>query len=290
MTMASSTGVPSTEAITPHNGFSLISNEKLLELYSAMLKCRMLQTRIRAMAKEDPTIRAEAVGEALVAGLCVELQTGDTLAPGLRGFAASFIKGLPLGNILAARSPAGSRPQFRYAAINLVPPSFGLEAQLNRALAVARANKASRNKKIVVAFCGESITAPDLLHEVMRQAGKRKLAMLFVYNSAPDAEEICIHARDCGFPGVTVDGADAVAVYRVATEAMTHARRGSGPTLVECKPWVHAGQKAIERRRAVDAILRMEEYLVRKRLFDKKFKASVMAQFRKELDDAMQNN
>ena len=34
---------------TAKNGFSLISDEKLLALYATMLKCRMLQERIRIL-------------------------------------------------------------------------------------------------------------------------------------------------------------------------------------------------------------------------------------------------
>ena len=54
---------------------------------------------------------------------------------------------------------------------------------------------------------------------------------------------------------------------------MAHARRGSGPTLIDCKPWVLPGQKPAKGRATHDPILRMEEYLTRKGLFDKKFKS-----------------
>lgn len=280
MTKASSPVVSPAAATAPHNGFSLISNEKLLALYSTMLKSRLLAARIATAASgKDP--KAAAGSEAPIAGMCIDLLPGDTLAPGQRGFAASFIKGLPLSAILAPR------PRFRYAALNLVPPALSLAAQLERALEAAKTNKASRNKKLVVAFCGESSVAPDLLHQVMRQAAKRKLALLLVANSDADDESLSNKAKDCDLPVMTVDGADAVALYRVATESMAHARRGSGPTFVDCKPWIYAGQTAAERKKSADSIYRMEEYLTRKGLFDKKLKASVTAQFRKELDAAL---
>jgi pyruvate dehydrogenase E1 component alpha subunit len=277
MTKASTTDLSQAGTTAPHNGFSLISNEKLLALYTTMLKCRMLAARMNA----------HAGSEAPIAGLCADLLPGDTLAPGYLGFGASFIKGLPLNTILSSRLPAGSRSRFRYATLNLIPPSLRLDAQLERALAAAKANKASRNKKIVVAFCGESTAASGVLHEVMREAGKRKLAMLLAVNSEPDNDAIGDQAREYGFPSMTVDGADAVAVYRVATEAVTHARRGSGPTLVDLRPWVYPGQTAAARRKAVDSIFRMEEYLTRKGLFDKKFKLKVTASFRREIEAAV---
>ena len=38
-------------------------------------------------------------------------------------------------------------------------------------------------------------------------------------------------------PGVVVDGMDAMAVYEAAGEAIERARKGAGPTLLECKTY-----------------------------------------------------
>ena len=121
----------------------------------------------------------------------------------------------------------------------------------------------------------------------MRQAGKRNLPILLVGYSGPDDSEICSQAEAFGFPGVIVDRDDAVAIYRVATEAITHARRGSGPTLIECRPWTLSGHTESGRHAVRNPILKMEEYLSRKGLFDNKFKSRVMAEFRRELDTAI---
>jgi TPP-dependent pyruvate/acetoin dehydrogenase alpha subunit len=43
-----------------------------------------------------------------------------------------------------------------------------------------------------------------------------------------------IKAEAYGFPGVLVDGNDVLAVYRATREAIERARRGAGPTLIEC--------------------------------------------------------
>jgi pyruvate dehydrogenase E1 component alpha subunit len=47
--------------------------------------------------------------------------------------------------------------------------------------------------------------------------------------------DIAKRAAGYGIPGVTVDGTDVLAVYRAAREALGRARRGEGPTLIECK-------------------------------------------------------
>jgi pyruvate dehydrogenase E1 component alpha subunit len=187
-------------------------------------------------------------------------------------------------------APGGVKPRPPYARINLIPPSLSLAAQLERAIEVATANKKARNKRIVVAFCGNSTASPEPLHHAMRQAGKRDLPILLVCNSDSESEEVCRKAQECDFPGVIVDGDDAIAVYRVATEAMAHARRGSGPTLIDCKPWVLPGQEPAKSRATHDPLLRMEQYLTRKGLFDKKFKSKVTASFRRELESAINAN
>ncbi len=289
MTTARKLGSIPVEAPPPHNGFSLISNDKLLQLYSTVLKCRMVEERIRTLHTRNGSfdLRAAMNQDAAAVGVVLDLLPGDTLAPSPHGFIPCFVRGLPLDNVFSAFVNGSSRPRIRYASLNLVPPSLSLGAQLDRAIAAAIANMAAKNQKIVAVFCGNSKGSPELLHDSMRQAGKRKLPILLVCHSDPDSEEIGRQAQDCGFPGVTVDGDDVVAVYRVSTEAMTHARRGNGPTLIECKPWVLSGRSSSRRSTAGNPVLRMEEYLAGKGLFDRKLKSRIAASFRRELDAAL---
>jgi TPP-dependent pyruvate/acetoin dehydrogenase alpha subunit len=52
-----------------------------------------------------------------------------------------------------------------------------------------------------------------------------------------------------------VDGNDVVAVYRVASEAIAHARKGHGPTLIDCRLSIPA-----------DPLQNMRNYLIGKGL------------------------
>jgi TPP-dependent pyruvate/acetoin dehydrogenase alpha subunit len=69
-----------------------------------------------------------------------------------------------------------------------------------------------------------------------------------------------------------------VAVYRVSTEAITHARKGNGPTLIEC---------IFEASEARDPLLQRETYLTRKGLFSEEGKRQVAATFKRKLDEAV---
>lgn len=260
---------------THHTGFSLISNEKLLELYALMLKCRMLDERIAAL---DGV--AAAVPVAAIAGAAADLAPADTLAPSYRGFAPSLAKGLAPEAIfsLLAHTAATRAP---YASLGLVPPMSRPARQLESAFKAAA--EAKKKKAVVVAFLGDSSKLGDEFFGALAAAGKKKLPILFVCQTGADGEEITPKSNERGVPGVIVDADDAVAVYRVATEALAHARRRSGPTLIECKSWLEPGSR---KRKPMDPIKNMEAYLERKGLFSRKYKAQAKAAFRRELNAA----
>ena len=99
--------------------------------------------------------------------------------------------------------------------------------------------------------------------------------------------------------GITVDGNDVVAVYRVAQEAIARARRGQGPTLIECKtyrwyghseidPAKYRDPEEVERWKAKDPIANMEKYLTGKGLFSAEWKQEIVDGFNKELDAAIE--
>jgi TPP-dependent pyruvate/acetoin dehydrogenase alpha subunit len=264
-------------SLSTHKGFSLISNEKLLELYSTMLKCRMLENKIRAL----PALKAISPNGnsiAAIAAAVIDLRPEDTLAPS-GSLLPCFVKGLPIAGILAAA--AGQRAS--YASANTISPKFRTEIQLKRALdSVANRNK-GKSKRIAVLFCSESPAGAGKIEHALLVAKRKKLPLVFVCHESGPATGPGLH----GLPTVNVDENDAVAIYRVATEAISHARRGSGPTLIECKPWPLAGGKRSGKHRTTDPIRSMESYLAKKGIDAGTFKKRVAAAFKRELDEAL---
>jgi acetoin:2,6-dichlorophenolindophenol oxidoreductase subunit alpha len=53
--------------------------------------------------------------------------------------------------------------------------------------------------------------------------------------------DIAERAVGYNMPGVTVDGLNVLAVYEAAGEAIARARRGEGPSLIECKTYRYYG-------------------------------------------------
>jgi TPP-dependent pyruvate/acetoin dehydrogenase alpha subunit len=261
--------------------FSLISNEKLLALYDAMLRCRMLEQRIRKLGAVGSAASSGKGHEASVVGAVLNLLPGDAISPSSGGLAACLVRGVALKTIFSwLRSQPDSLPP-RYAPRKIVAPGADLAAQLKAAGRVARLDRKAKDKSIVVLFsnCADLTRLPGL--GFLRRAAAERLPILFVCHAKASKEEFAPKARNYGLPGFTVDGDDVVAVYRVVSEAMAHARRGNGPTFIECRPWAPPGAK-----KRGDAIANMEMYLSRKGLFNAEHKSEVALQFARELDKA----
>src|SRR5439155_5480872 len=91
-------------------------------------------------------------------------------------------------------------------------------------------------------------------------------------------ENIAQHAHSYGFPGVIVDGNDPLDVYAATHAAMSRARHGEGPTLVECKTYRYLAHTSddddrtyrtpqeAEAWRKKDPLQRMKQYLIAQRL------------------------
>ncbi len=95
----------------------------------------------------------------------------------------------------------------------------------------------------VMAFTGDGGTAQGDYNEALVFASVTSAPIVFFIQnnqwaiSEPNEKQFTIppyqRAKGFGFPGVLVDGNDAVAVYAVTKTALDRARAGEGPTLIE---------------------------------------------------------
>jgi acetoin:2,6-dichlorophenolindophenol oxidoreductase subunit alpha len=253
------------------NKFPLISNDKLIALYTAMLKCRMLDERIHG--EKTGVLRRAPGREAVAAGVAIDLEAGDPVYAAEGGLLAGFIqKGWSRPVVRSLRDGPG-RARGRAVGANA-------GALFERGLETARRLKRVKTKKVAVLFLGS--VAPPV--KAMRRAVKDRAPLLFVCCNEEEEKNLAAEAGGCGLPGIAVDCEDAVAIYRVASEALAHARRGNGPTLIECKPWLVAD--GARTRSNTGALGNMERYLAGKGLFSRRRKLETLAEFTRELDQA----
>jgi 2-oxoisovalerate dehydrogenase E1 component alpha subunit len=221
-----------------------------------------------------------------------------------RDFILNYVKGVPLTALFSQLHEHHRSPNGGHSA-----PDICGYAQLDMCTDIALANQRKKNDHVVVAFCGEGSNSLGFWHEALSFAGVRNLPIVFVcennWSAEPDSvelegdvDDINLKAAGYGFPGITVDGNDAVAMYRVAQEAIERARCGGGPTLIEAKTFPRYGPTEIDHAQyrvtdevedceSIDPITVMERYLTGKGLFSQGWKKELVAAFQQELDAAI---
>ncbi len=289
-------------------------------LYSYMLKCRMVEERIRLLFRQGRFAGNyfAAVGqEATQVGATIDLLPEDTIAPSHRNFVVHIMKGTPLRLMFAhiygrKTSPDQGRSapaHCGYAPLNIITPASTIAAQLSIGTGVALAYKMQRKPNIVVALSGEGSTSLGFWHEAVNFAGVQKLPIVFVVENNGYAESVPvalqtvvedISEKACGYgiPGIAVDGNDVVAVYMAMRAAIDRARTGGGPTLLECKTYRWYGHSEIDPAKyrdpeelaywkSRDPIANMERYLESNSLWSNQWKEELTAAFNREIDDAI---
>jgi TPP-dependent pyruvate/acetoin dehydrogenase alpha subunit len=303
------------------NGAAPLSDDTLRRLYACMLKCRMVEERARLLFRQGKFAGNyyAAVGqEATEVGATMDLLPEDTVAPSHRNFVTHIMKGTPLKLMYAQLYARKSSPdQGRsspahcgYAPLNIITPASTIAAQLNIGTGVALAYKMQKKPNVVVALSGEGSTSLGFWHEAVNFAGVHKLPIVYVLENnlwaesvnvslQTAVEDLSVKAQAYGFPGITVDGNDVVAVYRAAREAIERARQGGGPTLIECKtyrwyghseidPAKYRSPEEVEYWKSRDPIPAMERYLKERGLWSDQWKQQLTGEINQEIDEAVE--
>jgi len=160
-----------------------------------------------------------------------------------------------------------------------------------------------------ICFLGDGATNTTRFHEGVNLASIWKLPIVYVIENNTYAEttpisyaaniaNIADRASAYGIPGKTIDGNDVLAVYEALGEAVARARRGEGPTLIECKTCRHYGhyegdtqtyrtKQEFEECHKRDPIPRFRKKLVEMGVLTEKEADEINQEILNELDDAV---
>jgi pyruvate dehydrogenase E1 component alpha subunit len=286
-----------------------------------MVKCRMCDEKARILFRQGKyggNFYSGVGQEATEVGAAYSLREDDWIAPSHRDWTSNIIKGVPLKFCFAqlfAKSDSPDRGRsspahMGYPPLNIITPASSIAGQLNVGTGVAFGLKRQGKDSIVVSFFGDGATSIGGFHEALNFAGVHKLPIVYVCQNNLWAEsvplrlqtavkDLSVKADAYGFPGVSVDGNDVLAVYDVMSKAIVRARSGEGPTLIECKTYRWYGhseidpakyriKEEVESWKKKDPIPRMEKYLMDRKLLTDEQKKQIAADIVVEMDAAIE--
>lgn len=242
--------------------------------------------------------------EAAAVAFAIDLQPGDYVCLRSEDVMPGFVKGVSLedtfrtmasipGQQLSGK-PSNRPDESRRLNLFVAP---GAVAQIGAIREFAQAARRTKTGGIVLAYASCAPEAQTKWDAAMSFAGSKCLPVVFVVHGAWETERGpgLSDATLNGIPAIAVDASDAVAIYRVACEAIARAREGRGPTLVECVPVPDAGalppsaeriHLQTEFRALNDPNLAMKDHLKRKGLWNEENFRQWVIDFERELDVA----
>lgn len=232
------------------------SNELVLSLYREMVQIREFETKAREIFRSGrmPGFIHLYVGqEAVAVGICANLRTDDYVASTHRGHGHALAKGISARAVMAELMGAvGGCSGGRGGTMHLYDPSVGFLGSngvvppgILIGAGAALSAKLRGTDQVAVAFFGDGAVNNGAFHEGLNLAATWDLPVVFVcenncyatempFELATKNTNVASRAPAYKIPGVQVDGNDVFEVRAKAGEAVERARRGEGPTLLEC--------------------------------------------------------
>lgn len=250
--------------------------ELLLELYRLMVRIRVFETAATELFKRGEVkgaIHTYVGQEASGVGVCMALRSDDLIAGTHRSHGHNIAKGANTAKMMAeilgketgyCKGRGGSMHIAAFDTGSLGALAV-VGAGLPLAVGAALAFKMRGEDRVAVPFTGDAGSNTGNWHESLNMASIWRLPVIFVlennhYGVSTRIEEstaICdlsLRAQGYGIPGVSVNGFDVLSVYEAATEAVSRAREGGGPTLLVIESYRldghYAGEPEVYRSRA----------------------------------------
>jgi acetoin:2,6-dichlorophenolindophenol oxidoreductase subunit alpha len=235
------------------------TRELVLDLHRRMVRIRRFEESSGKLVEtgEMPGFLHLYVGqEAVASGVMSVLTDADQITSTHRGHGHAIAKGAefrPMFAELYAKTTGYCKG--RGGSMHIVDMNRGMLGAnaivgggIPIAIGAGFASQYRGDGTVAVSFFGDGATNIGAFHESVNMAAVWDLPVIFVIENNGYAEftsqerhmkltDIAERASSYGIPGVIVDGMDALAVRKVAQEAVDRAKRGEGPTLIEAKTY-----------------------------------------------------
>jgi TPP-dependent pyruvate/acetoin dehydrogenase alpha subunit len=301
-----------------------LSKKDLKKMAYWMVMGRQLENRITMLFKESRLRGHHHPGqgqEAAMVGICYGLKDKDYISLSHRGKNPELMKGMTLKDLMAGyydkkegvggggRVPAGSH-MYGDISKGIIPMPGPIGGVLPIASGVGLGLKMDKNKAVMMAIFGDGACNRGDFHEAVNLAAALKLPVIFVLVNNGFAMSVSVEkstglktlsdrAKGYGIPGITVDGNDVRGVYQEASKAIDHARKGKGPSLIECvvHRWtghsisdadIYRSDKQRQAGEKKDPLVRFKKELIKEGVLDENTYEDIVKQVDQEIEEAVQ--
>jgi pyruvate dehydrogenase E1 component alpha subunit len=240
-----------------------LDNDRLIWIYTQMLRIREFEERVKRTFEEHPgVIRGHTHladgAEASIVGSLATLGPDDQLFATYRCHGYPVALGTPTTAIMAEIYGRRDGLCGGYGgSMHLVDPERGflgtsgiVGQSIPHATGAAYAAQIRKRGQVVLSFFGDGASKQGAFAESLNLASLWKLPVVYImennnYNVATRSEQedanaahgepLSTKAKAYSMPGITIDGGDPLEVYDIVGAAVARARAGDGPTLVESK-------------------------------------------------------
>jgi len=298
-----------------------LSAEQLVGLLRTMMTIRQFELKVAdlfAQGRIPGFVHLYVGQEAVAAGACATLRKDDYITSTHRGHGHCIAKGGDLRRMMAeiygketgyCKGKGGSMH-----ICDLDIGILGANGIVGGGLAIAPgaglSAKLRKTDQVTLCFFGDGASNQSTFHEGINLASIWQLPVIFICENNLYGISVCQskhqrikdiseRAKAYGIPGITVDGNDVLAVYQAVKEAVERARRGEGPTLVECKtyrlrghfegdPMTYRSKKEMEEWAQKDPIKRFTNRLLERRILTLEDIKGLEEEIAAQIEDAVQ--
>ncbi|OMF35307.1 2-oxoisovalerate dehydrogenase [Paenibacillus sp. FSL H8-0548] len=297
-----------------------LSDEQAIDMYATMVTARKFDERMLLLQRAGKiNFHVSGVGQevAQVAAAYALDRERDYYLPYYRDYGFVLAVGMTLRELLLsvfakAEDPnSGGRQMpghFGHKKLRIVTGSSPVTTQVPHAVGIALAAKMKSDPIVSFVTFGEGSSNQGDFHEGCNFAGVHKLPVIFMCENNQYAISVPVHkqiaapvadrAIGYGFPGIQVDGNDALEVFRIVKEARERAIAGEGPTLIEALMYrisphstsdndlAYRTKEEVDTHRAKDGIPKYKQYLMDCGIWNEELETELLAKIRKLLDEA----